>query len=296
MPPNVTRRIGLCILLICQVTGCAGAFKRQAAMTPGPSGAIAAAPLGSERIAVLAGTDQAKGVFVIDLNSSRITQSFGVTREATSISTEGPDGPLLIGIGGRTLDGHPAGSVERWSLQGVKLQVVPMPAQVLGLSQVSAGELFVLIGDDRTRAAVPIAVPGLGVGKAIPLDAQTDDLALCQLGSDGLLVTSAAGAISARSMDTGQVVRSRVAGQSPTCIPGQARIYAISKTFLTRSVIVLGLPDMSEVATAPASNDARALYPDGGHGLLALNATEQVSNIQLLPIDELGPGPTAAPQ
>ncbi len=68
-----------------------------------------------------------------------------------------------------------------------------------------------------------------------------------------------------------------------------------SKTFLSRSVVVLGVPDMAEIATLPASNDARALYPNG-LGLLALNATQQVSNIQLLPLDRLAAQPTAAPK
>jgi hypothetical protein len=266
-------------------------------MTPGPGGAIAAAPLGAHRVAILAGTDAAKGVFVVDLDSARIVRSFGVTREAVAIGAAGPDGPVLLGIAGTTSDGHPAGSVEWWTLQGQKQQVVPMSARALAMTQVVGGQLFVLVGDDASRAAVPLTLGSMLVGRAIPLDATTDALALCQMGADALLVSSGPGmVVSARSIDTGQIVRSSVVADAPTCISGQARIYAISKTFLSRSVVVFGLPDMIQVASIPVSNDARALYAADPRGLLALNATRQVSNIQYLAVDGISAAASAAPK
>jgi hypothetical protein len=297
MPPNVTRRILLLALAACALHGCAGAFRRAHAMTPGPGGAIAAAPLGAHRVAILAGTDAAKGVFVVDLDSARIVRSFGVTREAVAIGAAGPDGPVLLGIAGTTSDGHPAGSVESWTLQGQKQQVVPMSARALAMTQVVGGQLFVLVGDDASRAAVPLTLGSMLVGRAIPLDATTDTLALCQMGADALLVSSGPGmVVSARSIDTGQIVRSSVVADAPTCISGQARIYAISKTFLSRSVVVFGLPDMIQAASIPVSNDARALYAADPRGLLALNATRQVSNIQYLAVDGISAAASAAPK
>jgi len=297
MPPSVTRRIFVLALATLALHGCAGAFRRTHAMTPGPGGAIAAAPLGTRRVAILAGSDQAKGVFVVDLDSGRIVQSFGVTREAVAISAAGPDGPVLLGIAGTTSDGHPAGSVESWTLQGQKQQVVPMSARALALTQVAGGQLFVLVGDDRSRVAVPLTVGNMLVGRAIPLDAATDALALCQMGVDGLLVSSGPGTVvSARSLEGGQTVRGTVVADAPTCISGQARIYAISKTFLSRSAVVFGLPDMVQVASIPLSNDARALYAADPRGLLALNATQQVSNIQYVAVDGIAATPSTAPK
>ena len=297
MPPNVTRRILALLLAASALNGCASAFRHGHAVTPGPGGALAAVPLGSHRVAVLAGTDQAKGVFVVDLDSGRIAQSFGVTREAVAIGSEGPDGPILLGIAGTTSDGHPAGSIESWTLQGQKQQVVPMSAHALAITQIAGGQLFVLVGDDRSRAAVPLTVPALMAGRPIPLDAAADALALCQVGSDALLVSSGSGSVvSVRSIDTGQVVRSAVVADNPACISGQARIYAISKTFLSRSVVVFGLPDMVQVASLPISNDARALYAADPQGLLALNATDQVSNLQYLAVGAIGAAATATPK
>jgi hypothetical protein len=297
MPPSVTRRIFVLALAASMLAGCAGAFRRTHAMTPAPGGALAAAPLDAHRVAILAGSDQAKGVFVVDLDSGRIVQSFGVTREAVAISAAGPEGPVLLGIAGNTSDGHPAGSVESWTLQGQKQQVVPMSARALALTQVAAGQLFVLVCDNTSRTAVPLTVGSMLVGRAIPLDAETDALALCQIGADALLVSSGAGSVvSARSLVGGQIVRSSVVADAPTCIPGQARIYAISKTFMSRSVVVFGLPDMIQVGSIPVSNDARALYAADPRGLLALNATQQVSNIQYVAVDGIVAAPSAPPR
>jgi hypothetical protein len=258
-------------------------------MTPGPSGALAAAPLSHDRVAVLAGSDDAKGVFVIDLDSGRIKQSFGVTRESTGISTETPDGPVLVSVSGHTGDGHAVGSVEVWSLAGEKQQVVPMPSPALALTQAVDGNLYVLVGDDRARAALPLSLPSLQAGSALQLDGGTAYVALCRVGGTVFLVYSAdGGVISARTMDNGQVVRSTVGGESPNCIDGVPRIYAISKSFTTRSLVVLSLPDMSQVSSIPASNDVRAIYPSDDHALLGLNATSQVSNIQRFASDKLG--------
>jgi hypothetical protein len=59
---------------------------------------------------------------------------------------------------------------------------------------------------------------------------------------------------------------------------------------------VFGLPDMIQVASIPLSNDARALYAADPRGLLALNATQQVSNIQYVAVDGISPAASAAPK
>jgi hypothetical protein len=247
-------------------------------------------------VAVLAGTDQSKGVFIIDTDHGETVRSFGVTREAQAIGTVGPDGPLLVGIAGHTPDGRPSGAIERWSLEGNKTLVVPMPAQVFGLSAVAAGEFVALVGDDRNRAAVPVTVPALSPGATIPLDGGTDTVALCQVGSDTLLVFSGkTNVVSVRSMDSDQVVHGSVVAAGAACIPGQPRVYAISQTFLSRSILVFSVPNMDQIATVPASNDAQVLYASEDGGLLALDAAGQVSNIQYFSPDDFRASATAPP-
>lgn len=295
MPPNVTRA---CILVfsLAALSGCASAFRHSNGMVPGPSGAVAAVPLSHGRVAVLAGSDDAKAVFVIDLDSGRIKQSFGVTREATGLAAETPEGPVLVSVGGHTPDGKSVGSVERWSLTGEKQQVVPMPAPALGLTQAVDGTLFVLVGDDKAKAAIALSTPALGVGTTVPLDADDSYIALCRVGANAMLVYSGEHSpITARIMDSGQLIHSAIVGASPTCIEGDPRIYAISKGFTSRSVVVLTVPDMAQVAAIPASSDVRTLYPGEDRTLLALNASSSASNIQQFGHDKLSQANEAAP-
>ena len=67
-------------------------FKPAHRIIPAPAGAIGAATLGNNEVAVLAGTDRTRGVFILRLGDGRIDKSFGVTREATGIAAAGSNG------------------------------------------------------------------------------------------------------------------------------------------------------------------------------------------------------------
>ncbi len=273
--------------------GCAEAFHRRA--VPAPAGAVAIASLSDHRVAVLAGTDSAKAVSLIDLRNGTVLETFGVTREATGISAETPDGPILLAVGERAAGGGSIGAVEVWSLTGMKEQVVPLPAAALGITRVEDGELFALSGADTSRVAIQVSLPSLQVGKAIPLEAGSDGLSLCKFGASLMLVYSdAVGNIDVRAVDSGQEQRSSVVGQSPTCLDGDSRVYAISKAPMSRSVLELSVPDMQQIGAIAAPNDAASLYPAVEQGLLVLDEAADASNIQKLDNALLNP-PTAQP-
>ena len=291
-PPATLRSLSAAFFAL-TITACAGAFHRQSTVIPAPSNAIALATLSGHRVAVLAGTDGSKAITIIYAVDGRVLATFGVTKEATSVSAETPDGPLLLAIDGHGPDGTPVGSVEEWSLTGLKQQVVPLPQPALAITRVQDGELFVLIGNQTTRAAVQINVPALRVGSTMPLESGSQGLALCKLGALAVLVYADAGSdIDARMVDTGQELHSTVVGTHPACIDGDARIFVISKTALSRSLLELSLPGMQQIAAIGASDDADMIYPTDGQGLLVLNEAADASNIQDFGYDALA-APTA---
>jgi hypothetical protein len=249
---------------------------------PGPAGAIAAAPLAAGRIAILAGTDDAKGLFVIDERSGAVLRSFGVTKEATGVTAESGDGPLLLSVGVER-DGRFLGAVEQWTLDGVKRQIVPLPTEGLGITRVAGGVAYVLLGgSNAVRAALPISLPALRVGQAIPLDAGARALEQCgATGSRFLLYTEAThGWLTIRDVRSGGEARSTVAANGATCFADADRAYAIVGGDVSRSIAVMSVPALGEVSTLPASRDAIALYESDDHHLVALNSTQRVASIE----------------
>ncbi len=126
-------RSAACGALLLLVTACAQTFQPSGREVPGPAGSIAAAPLERAQIAVLAGTERTKAVYIIDGVSGFVVRTFGVTKEATGIAAARPDGPLLLTVGNQS-DGRNVGALERWSLDGEKQAVIPLPGAGLGIT------------------------------------------------------------------------------------------------------------------------------------------------------------------
>jgi hypothetical protein len=285
---RVATRIAGLALALATLPQCS-AFKPAHKLVPGPSGAIAAAPLSRNRVAVLAGDEQQKGIFIVDTHSGQVLKSFGVTRESTGITAEGDDGPLLVSVGGIGRNGRPFGAVERWTLAGTKVQVVPMPAAALWMTRMLDGSTYVLIGQGDDRSAVAMDVPSMRLHAPISLDAGAKHPELCRLGSSDYLAFSGGtqGTIVVREIETGIIVRSSVVADSPTCVDGKQAVFAITKSFAARTIAVLTLPGLLQASVIPASNDASALYQSADHHLFALNSTARSSNVEIFPDDVL---------
>jgi hypothetical protein len=245
-------------------------------------------------MAILAGSDDAKAVFILNLDSGDVVKSFGVTKEATGLAAEGLDGPLLVTVGGISRTGHPIGSVERWTLAGTKQQVVPMPLQAMGITKVIDGVAYVLLRNSKAVVALPIQSPMLHIGKAIPLDAGARELEQCKLDANDYLVYTEGnkGTIVMREIESGTTLHSSVVADDPTCLSGKPRIYAIQKSFAARTIAVLDIPNLTELGAVAASNDVAALYETLDHHMIALNATPRLSNVETFGDDSLEPKPT----
>jgi len=272
----------LSTVLIASSTGCDQSFRPAGREVPGPAGSIAAAPLSGGRIAILAGSPEAKGVFLIDETTGTVLRSFGVTKEATGIAAETPDGPILLSIGAQR-DGRSIGAVEQWGLDGTKDRVVPLPSEALGITRIQGGAAYALLnGSNEARAAIPIAVPALRVGRAVPLDLGAHSLELCASDAgDFLLYTDGArGFVVIRDVHTGGVAHSESVADGATCVRANNRAYAVVGGLLDRRISIMQLPTMVEIGSIPASRDALALYENDASRLVALNATRRVSTIE----------------
>ena len=267
--------LGLVVTLA--LAACAQSFRAPGRAVPGPAGAFAAAPLSGGRIAVLAGDARTKAIFIIDHRTGDVLGSFGVTKEATGIAAQTEEGPLLLSVGlerrGRLL-----GAVEQWSLQGIKERIVPLPTEALGITRVVRGVAYVLLaGEGEVRAAVPVDTPSLRVGEVVPLGAGASSLQHCW-SDDGeyLLYTQGdEGWLTIRSIRSSGESRSRVTAAGETCSRDGAIAYAIAGNVLSRSVLVMSIPQLGALSSIPASRDAIALYETDDHHLVALNSTQR---------------------
>jgi hypothetical protein len=280
-------------LTLAILTGCLGSFRGSGWTVPGPAGALAAAALGKGRLAVLAGGDHAKGLFVLDAQTGAVLRSFGVTKEATGISTASDNGPLLLSVGAAR-KGRMVGSIEEWSLDGIKQRIVPLPTRGLGITQVVRGIAYVLLGGaGLVRAAVPFDTASLKVGKAIPLEAGAQGLDQCPSDSATRLVfTGTLGRLVLRDPSSGGEIHSVIDAQGAVCRPDGQVVYAVSGSALRRRIAVMSIPSLGEITSMAASTDALALFVTPERRLVALNATTRLSTLETLP--NAGAGTTVA--
>jgi hypothetical protein len=259
---------------------CAGCAQQRASQAvPAPAGAIAAAFLPDGHVAILAGNDFAKSVSVIDMGNGALVHTFGVTKEARGLASDGGD--VIVAIGGIARGGA-FGAVERWHLDGTKVRVVPLPARSLAITQSIDGEAYVLLaGNGAARAALPLTIAGLRTGRALPLEAGAHDLQQCKIGSQPYLVyADGRGAIVVRGTESATVLHSADVGAQSAGCGDDSRIYAISKGFAARSLAVLSLPSMLRLSSSPLAADARELYSPGNGRLIALNASPQTASLE----------------
>jgi hypothetical protein len=253
------------------------------------------APLGNDMIAILAGDDRTKAISLVSLSSGALLRTFGVTREATDLSTAGPNGPLLLTIGGTSPDGHVMGAVETWSLDGIKQQVVPMPLRADNITRAIDNHAYVLVEAGTVRAAIPLDTQSLTAGKAIPLDGGSRELEQCLIGATTYLVynlttTSAGtGTVAVRDLRTGVTTRSTVVADDPTCIDGSPGIYAIEKSLVNDKIAILDVPGLQEQRNLSAESDTAVLNQSFDHRLLALDITGRVSTVEEYPPESIGP-------
>ena len=244
--------------------------------------------LGSGRAVVLAGSSEAKAVYVVDLGDGNVEESFGVTREATDVTSTGSDGPLLVSVGGTAPDGRAIGAVEQWTLTGHKDRVVALPGAAVSLTRSAADTVYALVANGDARAAVPIRVRALRADRPIPLEADDRDLEQCQVDTHQyLLYTQSNGTVAMRDVASGQTVHSVVVAESPTCVDGNHRIVAISGNPTARAIVVLAFPGLIQAGAIPASINASAIYETLDHTLVALDATPRESNLETFSDDQL---------
>lgn len=277
---RIVRYLIPCVALAAFAPGCGASSNREPHLTPGPAGAFAAAPIGDDRIVVLAGTPKSRGLYVLDLRDDRVLRSFGVTGNANDVIGV-DDTSVLIAIGSGDSN-RSIGAIERWDLAGKRLDVKAMPSAVLALTRAIDGVAYALVARGTSRAAFPITLPQLSLGTPLSLDADVTSLAQCKIGSrDYLLYTHGdPGAVVVRDVDSGMTALSVEEVSRPTCVDGTPLIYGIARGFASRSIVELRIPTLERSAEVGATNDLSALYAMPDNHLVALNATSRLSSIE----------------
>ena len=288
-PFRAFRSLFAVVVLTLALAACAQSFQAAGKSVPGPAGAFAAATLSGGRIAILAGDDRAKAIYIIDHRNGTLLGSFGVTKEATGIAAQTEEGPLLLSIGVER-GGRLMGAIEQWSLRGIKERIVPLPTKGLGITRVVRGFAYVLLGGTgEVRAAVPIGTPSLRVGRVVPLGAGAKSLQHCWSDDGEYLLYSQGdqGWLTVHNLESNGEARSPVTAGGETCSRDGSLAYAIAANALGRSVLVMRIPGLGPLSSIPASRDAIALYETDDHHLVALNSTRRVATIETFRNDTL---------
>ncbi len=253
-----------------------------------PPGAVAITPLANGRVAVLAGDDVGKSVYVVNAADGSVVHSFGVTREATGLAAAGANGPLLLTIGGNSADGHAFGAVERWTLRGQKDAVLAMPGPAMGVTTVVDGTAYALVDAGGARSAIPFDVATLRPGTAVGLAQDDRGLQRCKTAStDYLVYTSGDGTLATRDLGHGRVRHSRVEAENPECLGGIGKVVAIAKTAFARTIAVLDLPGLVERRAVPVSTTASVAYAAPSHQLEVLDSAADASYIEFVPEQQI---------
>jgi len=254
-----------CAVMLCAIlsaTGCAGRSEHTVRTLPAPANATAFAVLDEARVAVLAGTAGARGVFIIDTRDGRVERSFGVGGHAETIASRAPNGPLLLGVADRDR-GRNVGAVETWSLDGRQTRSAPTPGAVRALARAADGSTFVAFEGRRGAIALSRydAAAGALVGRPVPLPADSRGLAVCRADDEPVAVTSAGPAHTLRlvRLRTGTVLRAVDVGEAPTCDARQAIAYALQHVGSEAQIGVFSLPRMSQSGLLPVSANPMAL-------------------------------------
>jgi hypothetical protein len=253
-------------------------------MIPIPSSSIAAVALAGDLVALLAGDERAKGVYVVDVVHKTVIKSFGVPREATQIAAASDQGPLLLSVANNSQNAA-AGTIERWTVDGTKTGELPLPGQGLGVTQPIDGIAYALVGRGSGRAAVPIKVWSLSLQPAVPLPQKVERLALCRLSPlhPSLVYSTASRHIGMREIGTHAQIESTAVAEDPVCVADRPAVFAISRTPNAASAVVLTMPALAQVTAIPVSNTAVSLFDAGDRRLGTVNSTNQVGTLALLP-------------
>ena len=256
---------------------------------PIPSSSFAAAALSGDLVAILAGDERAKGVYIVDVVHKTVVTSFGVPREATQIAAASDQGPLLLSVANNNQNAL-AGTIERWTIDGTKTGELPLPGQGLGITQPIDGIAYALVGRGTGRAAVPIKVWSLTLQAAVPLPQSVARLAQCRLSPlrPSLVYSTANRHIGMREIGARAQIESAAVAEDPVCVADRPAVFAITaRAPNAASVAVLAMPALAQVTAIPVSNTAVSLFDAGDHRLGTVNSTNQVGTLALLPSSAL---------
>ncbi|WP_298341551.1 hypothetical protein [Ferrimicrobium sp.] len=255
--------------------------QRPSEIIPVSSGALAMGPLQSNgTIAVLAGTEHSKGVFLYDIADHQEIGSFSVSNLAQSI-TQLPNGDIAIGFGGGSV-----GAVQLYAESGRELASVPVAEPVLSLSVGSnGGSVLVLEGTSRARAVALLDVATRQASSTIPVALQTVAIASSLQTPNELYGLGSQGIVAVYTTTTGQEIGDFTVGHSGRALamgPGGNHLFVLKGSAQIRNVAVVDLATERDVRVLPAPKGAVAIQTDlTSQHLIELASLPNAANIQV---------------
>ena len=287
-------RLWACGFAVAAIVACTPSAQQQSRTIAAPSEAVDLTPFGSS-FAVLAGTAESRGVFLIDASSGNVISSFGVTGEADAISRDS-NGSLLLGVSASS-GSRNVGAIEFWSPAGKKLHVLPLSDAVAGLTDPVGNHVFALVGSRTVRVAADIDLARSRVARIIPLSASIDHLAACTVNGQSYLLESntAARQLVIRNLNHGTERAIDEAASDITCAPKTKSLFGLLEAFGSKSLVVQTFPRGLALSQLPASVDALALrVTPSGDNVGILNSAGDRSSIEI--IAPPSPAPSLPPE
>jgi hypothetical protein len=282
----VIRALAFATIVLLGLAGCGYGEHVQYHVLDGPLNAIDVT-LAGDKIAVLAGTREAKSVSIVaNLVYGQELLRFPVSEYATSIRG-GPGDTFLLGIGAKTPGAR--GAVEYWNVRGQMTATIPMPSTVVQLSKVDHGIVYALVADGEKRAAVPIDVDSSTTGgRVVPLPANVTSLDQCPLlGKRYLVTVGPSHRVQLVNALTNTVTTSSIELHGVSCI-GADVLVGMGDELFGRSVRIVRLLKTAQHSEAlQAPGDAVAAVPDADGRLLILRRMGASSEIQIWTHEDL---------
>ena len=278
---SVTRALLFAFCLAIVALHSSGSAQAVTRIIPAPGYANSIAALrGTRMVAVLAGTQRAKGVYLIDETNGNVVRSFSVGESATAVAEGATSNEILVAV---DRNGS-VGAVERWTSDGVRRAVIPLASGVKAVTGSGNGMAYALIEHGRDRAVVAIALPTGRLKGTFPLPATTASIGVCQTARGDVLVSSDTTYRHITLIRPGDRVPSVSPEYAdvPVCEDGTAVIDALTGTLGARAVTRYTNPSVRPLASMPVDGYAYDLAVGEGT-LLVLASNGPTSSIEIVP-------------
>jgi len=290
--------LGCISLALLALTACGYGHRIAAHVLEGPMDAIAVTHLNPDKLLVLAGDEDAKGVSVFhDSIHSQEVLHFGVSRYASDIQA-GNHGSFFVSLAipraapryKGAKEQLPSGAIQEWNLSGQLLSTVLFPAPVEAISKPIGGVLYALMTRAGQSVVVGLRLADAKVLASVALPYHPTSLDQCRLAGQVYLLTAdpATQHVYLTNVRSDFTLDTSMIAEQPRCFAHSSAIAGIvARAFGSHvSLLRLSLTDQ-RASTIVAPSDIVGLETAEDGRLFLLRRFGSSSNIQIWTNSEL---------